>query len=314
VRIREARFANHDCVEIEASDLNCFVTVDSGPRILGLNHAGGENLFFESTEAGTRDEFRSIGGHRLWVAPENEVTYFPDNHPVQWKHDKDEVWFAPPPEQHKNGVCLSKRLSIGITGAGVQVRHSIRNCGDKAMNLACWAITMMAPGGVAALPLPKRAPHDMEHLLPTSQLALWSYTDFSDPRWTFLPDRILLRHESHPRAQFQMQKTGLFHPRGWVAYLLNRQLFVKSILEANSGNDYPDRGCNLECFTNPEFLEVETLGPLVTLHPQESIGHLESWSVFGNDEGSMADSHIQQKIHECVRLTRQHMPAQLTHA
>jgi hypothetical protein len=314
VHVREARFGNHDCVEIEASDLRTYVTIDSGPRILGLIASTGENLFFESQEAGTQDEFQAIGGHRLWVAPENTVTYFPDNRAVEWQLNNDEVSFAPPPEQHKNGLCLSKRLSVGVTTTGLQVRHSIRNCGDKSVELACWAITIMAPGGVAALPLPERAPHDMEHLLPTSQLALWSYTDFSDPRWIFLPDRILLSHQSHPQGQLQMQKTGLFHPQGWVGYLLNRQLFIKSISEAHSRNDYPDRGCNLECFTNPEFLEVETLGPLVTLHPGQSSEHLESWSVVGSVEGTMGDLPVQQQIDECVRRTRQHMPTELTHA
>ena len=38
-------------------------------------------------------------------------------------------------------------------------------------------------------------------------------------------------------------------------------------------------GCNCEFFTMPGFLEVESLGPLVKLHPNEATEHIEKWRV-----------------------------------
>jgi hypothetical protein len=62
------------------------------------------------------------------------------------------------------------------------------------------------------------------------------------------------------QRRFQEQMTGIFNPAGWGAYCLNGALFVKRA-SVIPGAEYPDFGCNFEIFTNPEFLELESLGP-----------------------------------------------------
>ena len=55
-------------------------TADVGPRILFYGFCRGENLFHEvEADAGKigGSQFRLYGGHRLWVAPEVETTYYP---------------------------------------------------------------------------------------------------------------------------------------------------------------------------------------------------------------------------------------------
>ena len=49
---------------------------------------------------------------------------------------------------------------------------------------------------------------------------------------------------------------------------------------AGAPGDYPDFGCSFETFTNADFLELETLGPLATLAPGESLTHTERWTAF----------------------------------
>ena len=41
---------------------------------------------------------------------------------------------------------------------------------------------------------------------------------------------------------------------------------------------YPDFGSTFEIFTNADILELETLGPLTTLAPGQSVSHTERWS------------------------------------
>src|SRR5580692_5234131 len=64
------------------------VTLDVGPRILVYRKCGGFNPLkvFEDQGGVTGEQmWRSRGGHRLWIAPEDKVTtYFPDNCPVAW--------------------------------------------------------------------------------------------------------------------------------------------------------------------------------------------------------------------------------------
>jgi hypothetical protein len=62
-------------------------------------------------------------------------------------------------------------------------------------------------------------------------------------------------------------------------------LFVKQFSYAE-GRRYPDNGCNFETFTNQEFLEVESLGPLQRIAPGKSVEHVEQWWLLkdvGND-------------------------------
>ena len=73
--------------------------------------------------------------------------------------------------------------------------------------------------------------------------------------------------------------TGLYNPAGWGAYFLNGTLFIKRA-PVMPGAVYPDFGCNFEVFTNPDFLELESLGPKVQLAPGERIRHTESWTLF----------------------------------
>jgi hypothetical protein len=54
------------------------------------------------------------------------------------------------------------------------------------------------------------------------------------------------------------------------------------LINFEEGATYPDFGCNFETFSNAHMLEIESLSPLRTLAPGESVGHTESWRVFGS--------------------------------
>jgi hypothetical protein len=59
---------------------------------------------------------------------------------------------------------------------------------------------------------------------------------------------------------------------------------------------YPDFGCNFEIFTNPEFLELETLGPQVELRLEESVRHIETWTLFQNVPNGKDDGWIREAV------------------
>ena len=60
------------------------------------------------------------------------------------------------------------------------------------------------------------------------------------------------------------------------------KLFVKRSHAAGAPEAYPDFGCSFEMFTNADFLELETLSPLVELRPGQSVTHTENWSAHRN--------------------------------
>ena len=111
------------------------------------------------------------------------------------------------------------------------------------------------------------------------QLDLWSYTDLADPRWTIGAKYIQLKQVTNPKGRFKEQMSGIYNPSGWGAYFRGGNLFVKRSTVQREA-EYPDFGCNFEINTEPGFLELETLGPLQTLAPGETVEHTEEWWLF----------------------------------
>lgn len=276
------------------------VLADVGPRIIWYGFCDKENELHEvPADAGLTGgkEFRLYGGHRLWVSPELPGTYYPDNDRVVVNENGDRARFIAPPESSPPGNDLQKEMEITLARetSEVTIHHRVTNRGTRTAHIAPWTPTMMRPGGRAILPFSPRAAMDNDHLQPVGVLGIWSYTDFSDSRWTLGREFIQLQQLSTPAGKFQEQMTGLYHPGGWAAYFREGNLFVKRA-PAIAGRQYPDYGCNLEVFTNPDFLEVETLGPLCALAPGESVSHVEQWWLFGSVPTGESEEWIRDSI------------------
>jgi len=269
------------------------VLTEVGPRILLFGFLGEGNEFHEIPEHSGKcgdQTFRVHGGHRLWVAPEIERTYYPDNVPVSVHRQNDSFVFTAPPESIPPGTNLQKEIEIKLseTGARVTVTHRIRNLGLESTEMAPWALSVMASGGTAIVPLPPRARMSRGRLLPEGVFALWCYTDLADPRWKIGTNYIQLQQSSSCAGEFKEQMGGIFNPSGWGAYFRRGHLFIKKAkVEKNA--KYPDFGCNFELYTDLHSLELETLGPLQHLEPGDTAEHTEHWSLFkgiqpGTDE------------------------------
>ncbi len=278
------------------STVEIVVLADVGPRIIYYGFLDGENIFHEITEQAGLTEgnnFRLYGGHRLWIWPELERTYYPDNSPVTMSRTGESVRFTAPEESSPLGCNLQKEFEIRLdeVGTRVTIMHVITNRGSHTMKLAPWAPSMMRAGGRAILPLPPRAPMDKDHFQSVGPLTLWSFTDLTDPRWIFGTEYIQLRQQVDSKRRFQEQMAGIFNPSGWGAYFLNGTLFIKRA-SVFAGAEYPDFGCNFEVFTNSEFLELETLGPKIQLEPAQCINHAEQWTLFRGISRGDDDSWI----------------------
>ncbi len=278
-------------LRLSNGDAELLITLDVGPRVLVYRLAGGKNVFKEfEDQIGKSGEkgWVARGGHRLWTAPEDLTrTYAPDNGPVKYEQlpvkeaGVTSVRLTPAPDA-AYGVQREMDVSLTAKGSRVEVVHRITNVGDKPADLAPWALTMMAPGGVEVLPLPPKKPHpgppenakSPADYAPQIHMALWPYFDFTDPRWHFGSRFITLRQDS----QRGPTKIGFNNALGWAGYWNGGTLFVKRYTY-QEGQPYADGGCNCETFTNQEFLEMESMGPLVRLAPGAKVEHTEHWEL-----------------------------------
>lgn len=267
-----------DCIRVTNGQIEFIATTDVGPRIIRFGFVGGQNIFKEFKEeigkTGT-DEWFSYGGHRLWHSPEAMPrSYWPDNEPVPYEWDGKTLKLMAPVE---TANCVKKEISLTMDADRnrVNVLHKITNVGAWEIELAPWALTVMAPSGTAILPQEDFRPHP-DYLLPARPLVLWHYTQMGDPRWTWGNKYIQLRMDPNATTK---QKAGLLNKQGWAAYYLSGDLFIKHI-PYDPEATYPDYMCNTETFTNSEMLEVESLGPLKKLAPNGGAVELnEIWTL-----------------------------------
>src|SRR5437868_5575045 len=83
----------------------------------------------------------------------------------------------------------------------------MRNATSNSVELAAWALSMMAQNGVGIHGFPPRGTHP-QVLAPTNPLVMWAFTDLSDNRWKFTKRYLILRQD--PNNHGQPQKLGSF--------------------------------------------------------------------------------------------------------
>ncbi len=265
--------AGLEAVRLANDDVEVLVTASVGPRILGFTRHGAPSIFAELGDLGLDlpdgRRFTLYGGHRLWAAPEEpERTYEPDDLPVDIVETPTGL-AATGPASADIGLQKSIALSFG-EGASLEVTHRITNRSAEAVELAPWAITQLAPGGTGILPY---GAESSDGLQASSLLVGWPYTDFADQGLRIGSGLVLVEaRRSSPI------KIGTDLSRGWLAYLIGDQVFAKRARQ-EPGAWYADRGASAQIYCNERFLELETLGPLVTLGPGESTDHVETWSL-----------------------------------
>jgi hypothetical protein len=277
--IADKNFGN--CVKMTNGLIELLVTMDFGPRVISCSRVGMENIMYqdlEQTKLGDPQDIyegehlKLFGGHRLWISPEVlPRCYYPDHQKVETKPIKNGMMFIAPVEKHVN---IQKTITITLdeTEPVAYLDHTIRNCGLWEIEVAPWCITMMAQGGKEIVPM-SGVPTE---LLPNRNIVLWDYTKMNDARIYWGENYITLKQDPTNIPPF---KFGMLNDEGWAAYFVNKQLFIKKF-DPNVDGEYPDGGCNFETYTNGKMLEVETLGELVLLEPNEEISTAEEWYLF----------------------------------
>ena len=259
------------CIRLANQNIELIATTDVGPRIIRFGFIGAPNLFKEFADVGKTggDTWHNYGGHRLWHAPEARPrSYGPDNGPVQHTWNGSTLKLIQPIET-ATGIQKEIDVTLDPKRNRVTVHHQLTNKNQWPVELAPWALTVMHGPGRAILP--QEPP--LSDLLPVRPMGIWGYTNMADPRWKWGAKFIQLA--SDPAANTP-QKIGLGNTHGWAAYVKDGQVFLKRFPFV-PGAVYPDFGCNTECYTRGDMLEVESVGPLVKLAPDGVVEHTEVW-------------------------------------
>jgi hypothetical protein len=293
-------------LQLTNGTVELILALDIGPRVMRYGFVGEPNVFKEYEDQmgkSGESDWQIRGGHRLWHAPEDPVrTYVLDNTPI--KHEKlseASVRLIQPVEK-LTGIQKEIDVTLDAEGTGVLLVHRLRNTGTKAVEFAPWALTVMAQGGTAIIPLPEKIKHpgslnpgekpDYRGFAANQTLILWPFTDLADPRWRWGTRYITLTQDRRAKTP---TKLGIAHKMGWIGYLNGSTLFVKAF-DYQEGKTYTDGGSNFETFTNKDMLEVESLGPLQKVAPGKAVEHVERWRLLKDLPNETSDTAIDANI------------------
>lgn len=302
----EIEYKNYGkCLELTNGIVRLVVTLDIGPRVINYSFCDGDNIMFEdidrvfSHSGAAFDEaygggtWYIYGGHRLWTSPEGmPKSYYPDNDPVTYELTENGVRLMPP-VQKWNQYAYTIEIALEENNTNVTLKHEIKNCAAWPVTLAPWAITVLSPGGVEVVPQPTRD----TGLLGNRLIGLWPYAKMTDARVSWADRYIFLRQDSTAEGNF---KVGLNSEHGYALYFNHGDLFVKQFSPRENGC-YPDGGMSFETFTNPLFLEMETLGEISTIEPESTVSHTECWSLHKAELPELTEAAIDSVVKQYVR-------------
>ena len=268
------KFENHSihgkCIFLDNGTVSVGIPLDFGIRVTHFSFCGEENLFFEHpldmTAYCTPEGWRHRGGHRIWIAPEGDYVYAPDNEPIEYKLldngieviQKEDPWL---------NIVKSLRLEF-LDDTSVKVTNFVKNTGGEVRRCSVWGVTAMKTGGTEYIDLSVRD----RGYQPCHNITKWYYTNLDDERVTYKPDGIELKVLPID-VKF---KIGVGHPDAPVRYELGDTVFIKAD-EMDKSREYPDGNVSYETYLSGEMVELETLAPLTDIHPGETAEHTEIW-------------------------------------
>lgn len=257
-------FADNGIIEIG-------VPLEFGLRVGHFSFCGEKNVFFEQpkdmTTFTTPQGWRLRGGHRLWLAPESEKDYCPDNEPIEYEIKNDTIVLT---QKEDPWLKVIKQFVLSFDGTCLKVTHRITNTAETPLECALWAISVVAPGGTETIDFQRRD-GGMDHW---HRISMWDYTSLGDPRVTYTRDQIVIRHQPLE----EKYKIGVGHPYGPVRYENGDTVFVKHF-PVDPNKTYPDANVSFETFCSRYMMEIESLSPLETVLPGGHMEHAEVWEL-----------------------------------
>jgi hypothetical protein len=282
MRCRDIVHAGHAAVEMFHGEARLVIVHDVGPRIAWYGKRDGRNLLYWD-EAGTRARgaWTLRGGHRLWVtrplADEAEETYAPDGRPCVVRHVRDGVRVEAPVDAAR----LAKALVVRARpGGGFDVEHRVRNASDMLWSGGAWALTCTRPTRRTSYGVPLGGgPRGWDAFAMVFPLR-WGggHTSRADD-----PQLRIHQHCLVVRPRGDEAKRMVQAPRGLVGmtdHAAGLTFIKRAEYDASQGERYPLH-CNVAVYLGPAafMVELETMSPVRTLVPGESLRHVERWSL-----------------------------------
>ena len=276
--IKRINFEGLDAIELRTPALRLVAITGRGPRLAFWGRPNGANLLYWAPGKHRRGNWDMLGGHRLWTtrpgADEAEETYAVDNLPCEVETHARSFTLT-------GGIDPVLRIQRGfkvtlLESDCIAIDHFVRNESDMLWSGGLWAITCTAPA------------QDARYLVPLGDGSSWDTATivafrtwggghggvgFDDPQFQFTKDSFVLHPSGRENKRMLRADAGIIALHDPT----QRLVFAKQAEYQPAGN-YP-LGTNLAVYVGPGnfMVEMESMGPTVTLKPGQVLAHRETW-------------------------------------
>lgn len=157
-----------------------------------LTNKGGE-FFDKNFKEG--EKWYLYGGHRIWKAEEDLLSYVPDNYPVRVDRLENGAIFTPAPQKL---TSLQQVMRVEMADDGtLTVTESLTNIGENPYELSIWGLSVLRQGGTEIIPL-----NTVDTgLLPQQNMVFWPYNDKNDKRFSVNTKYVVLKQKRPSSAR-----------------------------------------------------------------------------------------------------------------
>lgn len=237
--------------------------------------------------------WHNYGGYKAWVAPQHlwdgnadpfldygkcsvEIASRADGVPLL------KVTGAP---SLKTGLVLTKEISMDESGEVLLVQR-MHNISPKPITRSVWDVTQVRTPCFVVYPInpASRFRSGVSYLVAESK---------HSPQFRVADGLCITEYMG------ELGKIGSDSDGPWMIWFKDKLAYVKFFDPMIEGEEYPDGGCSVEVFTSDKklaYLEMEILGPMVTLQPGESTELVERWRLFELTQSVTDDNRVRKAI------------------
>ncbi|MCD6416473.1 MAG: DUF4380 domain-containing protein [Planctomycetes bacterium] len=268
------------------------VFVPQVARIMKYAPTGGENMLWinemilpERPVESKMEGWQNYGGYKLWPAPQRNWGWPPppalDGGECSVQVGEDGALTVTGQASEDCGIRFDRRIELAPEGSRLQVRQTMVNVSDNPVTWAIWDVTQVSTRGVGFIPLAPGAECRFASL------------DEGNEHWTLLDNMLLARRVEGS------DKVFVSGPPGCIGSVEDGLLYLKTFDMPKQAPPQPE--AVREIYVGDiGYMELEVVGPEVTLQPGESASLTEVWRLLPFQEKPKSDKElanlIQQKI------------------
>lgn len=267
-----AVFLQNDFVEL--------VVVPSIGRIIRFGPRGGPNLLWENPDLWgrvppapeERADWVNSGGDKVWPAPQERWGWPPDpwldGSAYRTRRRSDGTVMMISPVSPRTGLRVVRVIRLDPTRPRVTIENILENHGTSPQTWSIWQVTQVDEPDVVEMPRSSGMYSQGYRVFPGLPQP-GEYVRVED-------GRVICR-----RSRRSAYKVGADAPRTVVSCGRSGWVFIMEGPKRTEGI-YPDGGCNVEIFSNPDpspYMEMEVLGPMEEIPAGGRIRLVTTWTL-----------------------------------